>query len=112
MSDQDKQSKTEQPTAKRQEDAKKDSGAPQSRDLSSTVSLLVGVITLNITGGFMVANLKGHWRELLGGFGTYQLTEAGVYNLLLKVLFTLGWTLAPFTLVVMIAGVAVSVGQG
>ena len=43
MSDQDKESKTEQPSAKRREDALKDGGAPQSRDLSSTVSLLVGV---------------------------------------------------------------------
>jgi len=111
MSDQDKESKTEQPSAKRREDALKDGGAPQSRDLSSTVSLLVGVITLNITGSFMVANLKGHWREMLGGLNNYQLTDARVYNLLLKVLFTLGWTLAPFTLVVMIAGVAASVSQ-
>lgn len=112
MSEQDKHSKTEQPTGKRISDAKEKGNIPRSRDLTSTVTLMAGIIALYVTGGFMFSTLKGSTKELLAGIATQDMTQAGIYNLMLKLLLTMTLVLAPFLLVVVVAGLVAEISQG
>lgn len=112
MADEDKDSKTEEPSQKRLEESRKKDAPPQSRDLTSTVTLLVAIITLFSTGAFMVSTLQKSSAELLARVGTFQVTETGVYSLMLSLMGTMGIVLAPFMLTVMAAGIAINLVQG
>lgn len=108
----DKHSKTEQPTSKKLADARKKGNVPRSMEMSTTVSLLVAIVALYSTGGFMFSTLKKSSRELLSVVGTYEVTQAGVYSLMLKHFAIIGAVLGPFILVVVVAGIVVNVSQG
>lgn len=112
MSEEDQHSKTEQPTGKRLEEARKKDPPPHSRDLTSMVSLLAAIYTLNYTGGFMFSTLKENSRKLLTDMGTFQITEAEVYNLMLKLMGTMALVLGPYLLSVFAAGIAINFAQG
>lgn len=111
MADTDRHSKTEQPTAKRLEDARQKGNVPRSEELSSTIGLAVAFIALYTMGSFIFSTMKTTTRALLANAGTYEVTEAGVYSLMLKVTLTLAATLAPFVIAIIVAGVAISVAQ-
>jgi flagellar biosynthetic protein FlhB len=112
VSEEDKHSKTEQPTGKRLEDARKKGAPPQSRDLTSMVTLLAAVVTLSFTGRFMFSTLMESSREHLAGMGTFQVTPTAVHNLMLKLMGTMGLVLGPYLLIVVAAGIAVNFAQG
>jgi len=112
MAEQDKHSKTEQPTGKRLGEARSKGSIPRSRDLASAVSLLGAFITLYATGGYMVAMLKRTCAEMLGGFGTFQMTQTGVYGLLVKMSGTMGLILLPFLLIMTAVGLLANYLQG
>lgn len=112
MSDEDKQSKTEQPTSKRRSETEKKSGPPRSRELTSTLTLLASFLFLYWTGGSMFVKIKECSVEILGGAGTYALTPTSVYSLMLKTMGTLGYILIPFLAAVMTTGLVVSICQG
>jgi flagellar biosynthetic protein FlhB len=112
MSEEDKHSKTEQPTQKRLDESRKKDAPPQSRDLTSTVTLLAAIIALSTTGSFMVSTMQKSSQELLAQVGTFQVTAASVHNLMIKLIGTMGIVLGPFMLAVMAAGIAVNFAQG
>lgn len=106
----DKHSKTEQPTSKKLDEAKK-KGVPHSRDLTSTVTLVAAMVALYSTGGFMFSTLKQTSADLLGSMGTYQLTEASVQHLLIKLFLVILSVLVPFMLVVIVVGICTTMVQ-
>jgi len=112
MSDVDKHSKTEQPTSKKLDEARKKGPPPLSRDLTATVTLLISMVTLYAFGGYMISSLKESCRSLLAGMGQVALTPDGVYNLLLTQFLSTGAVLAPFLALVMVAGIAAIAVQG
>lgn len=112
MSEADKHSKTEQPTGKKLDEARKKGSPPLSRDMTSTVMLLVSIVTLYGFGSYMLSTLKENSKDLLGNMGTFQVTPTSVHNLMVKEFMSIGGTLAPFLVLVMIAGVAGVVLQG
>jgi flagellar biosynthetic protein FlhB len=112
MADEDKQSKTEQPTAKRRSESEKKSGPPRSRELTSTLTLLASFLFLYWTGGSMFGKIKELSIDLLGGAWAFTLTQTGVYSLLLKLMGTLAYILGPFLIAVVTAGLVVTVSQG
>jgi flagellar biosynthetic protein FlhB len=112
MSAEDKDSKTEQPTQKRLEESRKKDAPPQSRDLTSIVTLLVAILTLFSTSGFIMATLQKSSVDILAHVGTFQVTSESVYNLMINLMGTLGMILGPFLLAVMVAGLTVNVIQG
>jgi len=103
MAEQDKHSRTEKPTGKRISQAKSKGNVPRSRELTSTVTLLAAITTLYATGGFMLGTLKGGTQELLAGMAAKEVTQAGVYTLMLKCMLVLGMVLAPYMAVLIIA---------
>ncbi|MDD2319097.1 MAG: flagellar biosynthesis protein FlhB [Geobacteraceae bacterium] len=112
MSEADKHSKTEQPTAKKLEEARKKGPPPLSRDMTSTVTLLVSMVTLYTLGSYMLSSLKENTRILLGGMGSVSITPTGVYSILLQQIMSIGAVIAPFLIMVMVAGVVAVVIQG
>jgi flagellar biosynthetic protein FlhB len=108
----DKHSKTEQPTGKRLSEARKKGNIPRSMEMSATVGLLAAIIALYSTGSFMFSTLKRSSSELLANVGTYELTQAGAYSIMLKHFAILATVLGPFLLVVVVAGLAVNFSQG
>lgn len=112
MADQDKHSKTEEPTGKRISDAREKGNIPRSKDLSSSVSLLTAIITLYITGGYIIAILKKTTTEILGGAGTFQVTQAGLQMLMFQMGGSVLLALAPFFLIMIIVGIVVNFSQG
>lgn len=112
MSDADKHSKTEQPTGKKLDEARKKGSPPHSRDLTSTITLLVAMVSLYVSGGFMMSVMKKGSEALLSGAGTYELSEAGIYSLMLRQFLNLALILGPFMLMVMISGIVSTVVQG
>ncbi|MEA5114702.1 MAG: flagellar biosynthesis protein FlhB [Geobacteraceae bacterium] len=112
MSESDKHSKTEQPTQRKLSEAKQKGSPPISRDMSATVSLLVSMIVLYALGGQMFSGLKENFRGTFAGMGKLTVTETSAYSLLLKQFLFMGEILAPFLLMVMIAGIVGVVIQG
>lgn len=112
MSESDKHSKTEQPTSKKLEEARKKGPPPLSRDMTSTVTLLLSIITLYGLGGYMLNSLKESCRALLAGMGDMAVTPDSAYNLLLKQFLSIGGVLAPFLIMVMVSGILGVVVQG
>ncbi|MBT1074856.1 flagellar biosynthesis protein FlhB [Geobacter grbiciae] len=110
MSEEDKHSKTEQPTQKRLDEAKK-KGVPHSRDLTSTVTLISAMVALYTTGGFMFTTLESTTREIFGSMGTFQLTESSVEMLLVKLFLVILQVIGPFMIVVVIVGLLTTVAQ-
>jgi flagellar biosynthetic protein FlhB len=80
--------------------------------MTATVTLLVAIVSLYVSGGFMMSSLKSNTTTLLAGIGSFQFTEAGIYNLFLKQLLSLGSILGPFMLMVMLAGIVGVLVQG
>jgi flagellar biosynthetic protein FlhB len=112
MADADKHSKTEQPTGKKLDEAKKKGSPPLSRDMSATVTLLFSIVTLYALGGYMLNALKESCRALLGGAGTVRITPTMAQNLLENQFISIGGILGPFMALVMIAGVVSVIVQG
>lgn len=112
MADVDKHSKTEKPTGKRIQEAREKGNIPRSQDLAATVGLAVAFVTLYTTGNFMFTALKNCSRDILGNLAATEVTQAGIYSLMLKTFLTMGMVLAPFMLIVLVAGVATSIAQG
>src|SRR5512136_1563990 len=98
MADEDKQSKTEQPTAKRRQESEKKSGPPRSRELTSTLALLFAFLFLSWWGGPMFGRIKECCRDFLANAGTYNLNQASVHNIMLGTMGTLAYSLGPFFL--------------
>ena len=112
MADEDKQSKTEQPTGKRRSEAEKKSGRPRSRELTSTLMLMAAFLFLYMGCGSMFDGIRDCCHDFLRDAGTYAVTQESVYTLMLGLVVTLARILGPFLLTMMVAGVAVSVSQG
>jgi flagellar biosynthetic protein FlhB len=112
MAEEDKHSKTEEPTGKRLADAREKGNIPRSRELASTLTLLTAIITIYASGGIIYGNLKNSASDLLGTMGTYQLTQAAIQGLILKVGGNALLSLFPFFLIMIIVGIAVNYGQG
>ncbi len=112
MSDQDKHSKTEQPTEKKLREARKKGSPPMSRDLTSTITLMVAMISLYVSGGYMMTVMKKDCQSILSGAGTFELSQSGAYTLLLKQFLGLAVMLGPFMLMIMLSGIVSVIVQG
>jgi flagellar biosynthetic protein FlhB len=66
-----------------------------SQMLTSSFTLLTGIVSLYIFGSFMMDGLKQSTVKILSTMGSFQLTEANLYVLVLKLFGTVLLLLAP-----------------
>lgn len=76
-----------------------------SQMLTSSLTLLTGIVSLYIFGSFMMDGLKQSTVKILSTMGSFQLTESNLYVLVLKLFGTVVLLLAP--LIVTIIATAV-----
>jgi flagellar biosynthesis protein FlhB len=109
--DEDKHSKTEQPTGKKLEKARENGSPPTSTLMTSSFTLLAGIICLYVFGSFMVARISKQGAEILGGVGSFELTEKNVYMLVLRLFFLMVVVLAPLIVTIVTTSVISQVVQ-
>lgn len=106
MSDEDKHSKTEQPTSKKLEKAREKGSPPTSVLMTSTFTLLAGMICLYVFGSFMMNTISKHAVNILGSVGSFELTEKNVYLLVLRIFMLLVLVLAPIVITIIVTSIA------
>src|ERR1700750_1075436 len=88
--------KTEKATPKRREEARKKGTVAKSSDLNGAVILLVGLITLGITGGSTAQRLAGVMRTILGRTSNSDIvSNGGVGAVLTHAMGQAGLAVAP-----------------
>ncbi len=79
--------------------------------MTSTFTLLAGMMCLYIFGNFMMASISKHSAEILSTVGSYELTEKNVYLLVLKTFFLIVVVLAPLVVTIILTSVSSNIVQ-
>lgn len=79
--------------------------------MTSTFTLLSGIVCLYIFGNFMVTSIAQHSSELLHSVGTFEPTEKNIYQILISVFFLLVTVLAPLIVTIITTSVISNVVQ-
>jgi flagellar biosynthesis protein FlhB len=104
--------KTEKPTPKRREEARKRGNVAKSADLSGAVVVLSALMMLGFTGASMVSRMAdGIHDSLAGAAGPDPVTAATVSDLLLRNGANAAWCLAPIVGVCAVAGILINLIQ-
>ncbi|BCS55811.1 flagellar biosynthesis protein FlhB [Geobacter sp. SVR] len=103
--DVDKHSKTEQPTSKRLEKAREEGTPPTSILMTSTFTLLTGMICLYLFGNFMFASISEKSVEILSSISSFQMTEQNLYNLVLRLFLLIVMVLAPLIVTILLTSI-------
>lgn len=106
----DDQEKTEEPTSKKIEDARRDGNVPKSQDAVAVVTLLVAVIATLFMLGFMgerITNLYRYYQSFIG----IEMNFRVIQLVMMKTIFEILLILAPIVLSIMVAGILGNVMQ-
>ncbi|MCR4941829.1 MAG: flagellar biosynthesis protein FlhB [Campylobacter sp.] len=106
----DDQEKTEEPTSKKIEDAKKEGNVPKSQDFSGFVTLVVGIGMLIALMDFMREQVVLLYRYFMSFIGT-QLSPANIYELAINTIGRFLLIILPILICVAISAVLVNIMQ-
>ena len=106
----DEQEKTEEPTPKKLEDARKEGNVPKSQDVSSLVTLVVGVVVLMFYMKYMIFKLEQFYFYYFSFF-SHQWSVNDIISLFIQSVLEIFILLAPIAIAIMIAGVLGNVAQ-
>lgn len=106
----DDQEKTEEPSSKKIDDAKKDGNVPKSQDLSGFFTLSVGIVLLLAMLGFMKEELIGLYHYYQSFIGV-ELTVSVAHQIVINTLFQGILMILPICICVAIAGVISNIMQ-
>ena len=112
MAEQDKHSKTEDPTTKKLKDAREKGRVPRSQEINSALILITGVTLLNYLTPWILNRLKGIMRELFTLSATLELSQTNFFTLFLTYGIQTMIIVAPMMLGIMVVGVMTTVFQG
>lgn len=104
----DKHSRTERPTAKRLSEAKRKGNVPRSPDFTSAAMIVIGMVTLYASGGYMIAVLKGAGARWWSSAGTFRLTDANAYHLLLDTFLVIALVILPIFAILTVSGLLIN----
>jgi flagellar biosynthetic protein FlhB len=79
--------------------------------MTSTFTLLAGMVCLYLFGGFMTASISKQSAELLSSVGSFEMTEKNVYLLVLKTFLLIVMVLAPLVVTIILTSVTSNVVQ-
>jgi len=82
-----------------------------SQMLTSSLTLLVGIVSLYIFGSFMMDGLKENAVKIFSTMGKFQLTESNLYTLMLKLFGTIVLLLTPLIVTIIATSTLSSVIQ-
>jgi len=102
--------KTEEPTSKKLEDAKKEGNVPRSQDTSAFITLVVAVIVVYFATSFLTSRIESLYRYYIGLVGT-EITPKIAYSIGLNSLKELVLMVIPIAAVVALSGILASLVQ-
>lgn len=79
--------------------------------LTFGLTLLAGIISLNIFGGYLVSGLQKLTVRVYSEIGTFELTERSIYSLILHLFATILMLLAPIMVSILLTGVLSNIFQ-
>ncbi|GBD94258.1 flagellar biosynthetic protein FlhB [bacterium BMS3Abin05] len=103
--------KTEQPTPKRLEDARKKGNVSRSMEVNSAFILLTGTLTLFFVSGYMFQQLSFLMRHVFGGLMTYEISQSAIRPYAFSLMMTFVKLIAPILLAILVVGLLVNIGQ-
>ena len=106
----DEQEKTEQPTPKKIEDARKEGNVAKSQDVSGVVTLVVGVVVVIFYMKFLLYKLMDFYVYYVSFF-SHEFTINDIVSLFFKSVIEVFILLAPLAIAIMLAGVIGNVAQ-
>ena len=106
----DEQEKTEEPTSKKLEDARKEGNVAKSQDVVGLVTLVVGIVVLIFYMKFVVYKIEKFYIYYLTFF-SHEWSLNDIINLFLKSVLEVFILLAPIVIAIMLAGVLGNVAQ-
>jgi flagellar biosynthetic protein FlhB len=106
----DDQEKTEEPTSKKIEDARKEGNVAKSQDVTALVTLAVGIIVLIFYLKFVVYKIMDFYVYFLSFF-SHEFSINDIVSLFIKTILEVFILLAPIALAIMLAGVIGNVAQ-
>lgn len=102
--------KTEEPTSKKIEDARKEGNVPKSQDASSFLTLLIALILLLISLRFIYGNISNLY-EFYHSYIGKQITPSVVVELSVRSLFSILIMVLPISVAVAIGGIMAAIMQ-
>lgn len=108
----DGQERTEQPTPKREREAREKGQIPRSRELNTVMALLAAAVALMTLGGEMVASLTSMMRQSFTIARDDLFTDGVLLNHLMGNLIEQFWMLLPFMLIMALVAVLSSISLG
>jgi flagellar biosynthetic protein FlhB len=106
----DDMEKTEEPTSKKIEDARKEGNVPKSQDISSFITLLVAVVALFVFIVFITQRLHFLYGYYISFIGT-PLTKEVIFQIGFTSLRELAFMILPLASIVAISGIIAAVVQ-
>ena len=73
--------------------------------MTQSLTLLAGIMTIYLTGSYLLQGLKHTTVEVYTQIGSFELTESNVYPLLIKLFGAVLLLLAPVIIVIMVTGI-------
>jgi flagellar biosynthetic protein FlhB len=112
MAEDDTQDKSEEPTGRKLQKAREEGQVPRSKELSTMSVLIAGAVGLLLFGGGLASALARVIRDnfVIDRGDIYDTKQMGLH--LLESGVEIAWALAPFMLLIMIAGVVGNVAVG
>lgn len=107
----DKDAKTEEPTAKRLSKARTDGNIPSSQEVKSVAMLIAGLIVVGILAPWFASDLAGYMKSFLERPETMDLSDDAVGVLFVQIIWRVGTLLAFPMFVFVIAAFIGTVGQ-
>jgi flagellar biosynthetic protein FlhB len=105
MAEDNKDQKTEEPSAKRITDSEEKGNFAHSREINSSFVLLAALLGFLITGEQSTRNLMGSWHMLIAEAGTLQLTFEQLYKVVADAMTGFIKVIGPFLVLIMVGGV-------
>lgn len=105
MADTDKDSKTEQPTAKRLNEAQGEGNMPQAQEIGVTFALLAGLLVVMFAGRSIATQVFSISSSLFGNLSSIDLTVDNMSYFFNEVIVMLGRLSAPFLIAATIAAI-------
>lgn len=105
MAEEDKESKTEEPTQKRLEDARKKGRVAKSIEVNTVFLLTTALVFFTFFGMNFIEEILLLWREYFSSAGDYELNSESLLHLLSMTMRQVFLILAPILLALVVVGV-------
>ena len=105
MADDNKDSKTEEPSSKRITDSEEKGNFAHSREINSSFVLLAALVGFMTLGEHSTRTIMGSWTTMVAESGSLQLTAQELANVIAKTMKGFLKIIGPFLVLVMVGGV-------